>query len=129
MVCERGIVTTLGNDHEWQVREEGGVNQRGRAVLRPGRYPAFEHSSPGVHLIMDLVHSLDTGAPTRGGVRIARTNTELIFACLESHRNGGITHRAAAGGQRTESGARGDAPPTEIRTRAIAPHRARFAVP
>ncbi len=89
VVCERGIVTTLGNDHEWQVREEGGVNQRGRAVLRPGRYPAFEHSSPGVHLIMDLVHSLDTGAPTRGGVRIARTNTELIFACLESHRNGG----------------------------------------
>ena len=88
VVCERGIVTTIGND-EWQVREEGGVDLRGRPVLRPGRYPAFEPGSPAVHLIMDLVHSLDTGAPTRGGVRIARTNTELIFACLESHRNGG----------------------------------------
>ena len=89
VVCERGIVTTLGNDYEWHVREEGGVNQRGRAVLRPGRYPEFERSSPAVHLIMDLVQSLDTGAPTRGGVRVARTNTELIFACLASHRNGG----------------------------------------
>ena len=86
-MCERGIVTTLGS--EWQVREESGVDLRGRPVLGPGRYPAFEPESPAVHLILDLVQALDTGAPTRGGVRVARTNTELIFACLESHRNGG----------------------------------------
>ena len=83
VVCERGIVTTVGSD--WQVREEGGADLRGRPVLRPGRFPAFEPGSPAVHLILDLVQSLDTGAPTRGGVRIAQRNTELIFACLQSH--------------------------------------------
>lgn len=87
VVCERGIVTTIGS--EWQVREAGGVDLRGRPVPGPGTYPPFEPGSPAVHLVLDLVQALDTGAPTRGGVRIARTNTELIFACLESHRNGG----------------------------------------
>ena len=86
-VCERGIVSTVGS--EWQVREEAGADLRGRPVLGPGTYPAFEPGSPAVHLVLDLVQALDTGAPTRGGVRVARTNTELIFACLESHRNGG----------------------------------------
>ena len=88
-VCERGIITTPGTDPEWQVREEGGVSPRGRPILRPGRFPEFERGSPAVNLIMDLVRSLDTGEPTRGGVRIARRNTELIFACLESHLAGG----------------------------------------
>ena len=87
VVCERGIVTTVGSD--WQVREESGVDLRGRPVLGPGTFPAFQPGSPAVHLILDLVQALDTGTPTRGGVRVARTNTELIFACLESHLSGG----------------------------------------
>ena len=98
VVCERGIVTTVGSD--WQVREEGGADLRGRPVLRPGRFPAFEPSSPAVHLILDLVQSLDTGAPTRGGVRIAQRNTELIFACLQSHlREGARTPLPLAGSE------------------------------
>lgn len=98
VVCERGIVTTVGSD--WQVREEGGADLRGRPVLRPGRFPAFEPGSPAVHLIMDLVQSLDTGAPTRGGVRIAQRNTELIFACLQSHlRDGARTPLPLAGSE------------------------------
>ena len=98
VVCERGIVTTVGSD--WQVREEGGADLRGRPVLRPGRFPAFEPGSPAVHLIMDLAQSLDTGAPTRGGVRIAQRNTELIFACLQSHlRDGARTPLPLAGSE------------------------------
>lgn len=88
-VCERGVVTSLGGDFEWQVREQGGTNQLGKPILRAGRFPEFKRSSAAVNLIMDLVTSLDTGAPTRGGVRVARMNTELIFACLESHLHGG----------------------------------------
>jgi hypothetical protein len=42
-----------------------------------------------LRLIEDLVRSLDTGAPTRGGVRVAAANTELLFAFIESHRRGG----------------------------------------
>ncbi len=98
VVCERGIVTTVGSD--WQVREEGGADLRGRPVLRPGRFPAFEPGSPAVHLILDLAQSLDTGAPTRGGVRIAQRNTELIFACLQSHlRDGARTPLPLAGSE------------------------------
>ena len=67
------------------MREEAGADLRGRPVLGPGTYPPFEPGSPAVHLVMDLVQALDTGAPTRGGVRIAQRNTELIFACLQSH--------------------------------------------
>ena len=36
-----------------------------------------------------LQHALDTGEPTRGGARVARASTELIFAFLESQRRGG----------------------------------------
>ncbi len=98
VVCERGVVTTVGN--EWQVREESGADLRGRPVLGPGTYPPFEPGSPAVHLVMDLVQSLDTGAPTRGGVRIAQRNTELIFACLQSHlRDGARTPLPLAGSE------------------------------
>ena len=98
VVCERGIVTTVGS--EWQVREESGADLRGRPVLGPGTYPPFEPGSPAVHLVMDLVQALDTGAPTRGGVRIAQRNTELIFACLQSHlRDGARTPLPLAGSE------------------------------
>ena len=89
-VCETGIISTLGNDHEWQIREAGDLDQRGKPAFCPGIFPTFERTSPAVNLIMDLVNSLETGAPTRGGVGIARRNTELIFACLQSHIDGGI---------------------------------------
>ena len=42
-----------------------------------------------MRLIEDLVHALDTGEPTRGGPRISLASTELIFAVIESHRQGG----------------------------------------
>ena len=42
-----------------------------------------------MRLVEDLVHALDTGEPTRGGVRVARASTEMIFAFIESHRCGG----------------------------------------
>ena len=40
-------------------------------------------------IIEDLAHSLDTGEPPRGGVRSAHQSTELIFAFIESHLQGG----------------------------------------
>jgi hypothetical protein len=45
--------------------------------------------SSTLRLIEDLVHSLDTGQPPRGGARVALAGQELIFGFIESHRMGG----------------------------------------
>ena len=89
VVCEQAVISSLGADDEFVLREAGGVNYRGHPTLRRGTFPPFTRSSSTANLILDLVHALDTGEPPRGGVRIARANTELIFACIESHRRGG----------------------------------------
>ena len=88
-VCEKGVVTALGNGAEWQIREPGKQDHRGRDVLVPGEFPRYEHASSTVRLIEDLVHSIDTGEPPRCGVQMARRNSELIFAFIESHLQGG----------------------------------------
>lgn len=92
-VCEAGTVTAVGSDHDWTVRESGGLNYRGQPMLVPGTFPQFKRSSGTVNLILDLVNALDTGEPPRGGARHSYANTELIFAMLESYLAGG-THIA-----------------------------------
>lgn len=87
-ICERGVVTSLGGK-KWQVRKAGRIDFRGRQSLEPDKFPAYEDGSSTVRLIEDLAYSLDTGEPTRGGVRVARTNIGLIFGLIESHRRGG----------------------------------------
>ena len=52
-------------------------------------FPAFERRASTLCLIEDLVRVLDTGEAPRGGVELARANTELIFAFVESHQRGG----------------------------------------
>ena len=59
------------------------------ASFAPERFPEFENTSSTANLIKDLVHALDTGEPTRGGVRVAHASTELIFAFMESHLQNG----------------------------------------
>ncbi len=87
-ICERGTITALNNGSGWQLRRiNNSGNRRGR--LEDDVYPAPPPQSSTKRLIEDLVHALDTGAPTRGGVQVARANQELIMACIESHRRGG----------------------------------------
>jgi predicted dehydrogenase len=81
-----GTVASLNNAAGWEVRRTT-RGQAGEFERTP--FPAFTPASSTLRLIEDLVHALDTGAPPRGGVRVARRNTELIFACIESHRRGG----------------------------------------
>jgi UDP-N-acetyl-2-amino-2-deoxyglucuronate dehydrogenase len=88
-ICERGTVEGWNNDASWFLRESAGLDYYRRHILVPGEFPTFEDASSTVRLIEDLVHSLDTGEPPRGGVRVARANTELIFAFVESHARGG----------------------------------------
>ena len=88
-VGDAGTVTSLQNGEDWQVREVVARDHRGRNVLGWGEFPKVGQESSTVRLIEDLVHALDTGEPTRCGVRLARANQELIFAFVESHHKGG----------------------------------------
>ena len=82
-VCERGAMTVDEARNEWLLREHS--DEAGA----PGSFPDFEQASTTLKLIEDLVHSLDTGEPERGGVRVAYANNELLFAFIESHLRGG----------------------------------------
>ncbi len=87
-ICERGVVTALGSG-QWKVSGPGPMDHRGKHSPVPLEFPAFEPRSSSVALVEDLANSLDSGEPTRGGVRVARAVLDLIFAFIESHRRGG----------------------------------------
>ena len=89
-ILERGVVTAMSDGLEWQLRKAGPPDARGRAgPLQWGEFPSYERSSSALNIVKDLVHSLDTGEPPRGGARVARQSTEIIFAFIESHKRGG----------------------------------------
>lgn len=88
-ICEKGVVTALGNGKEWQLRAPTGQDHRGRDVMGLVEFPPFERRASTLCLVEDLVRALDTGEPPRGGAELARANTELIFAFVESHQRGG----------------------------------------
>ena len=71
------------------MRAPVGQDYRGRDILGPADFPPFERRTSTLCLIEDLVRALDTGQPTRGGVQVARSNQELIFAFIDSHVRGG----------------------------------------
>lgn len=84
-IFEKAVVTAYGGGVDFELR----VIKGGERVLEEVPYPDFEVKSSTLCLIQDLVHSLDTGEPPRGGVQIAYDNMQLIFGCVESHRLGG----------------------------------------
>ncbi|RKU30787.1 hypothetical protein C6497_03675 [Candidatus Poribacteria bacterium] len=87
-ICDGGTVTCWNNGWQWHVRKKQDLpGWRGGMV--PDTFPEFERESSTANLIKDLVHSLDTGEPPRGGVRCAYASTELIFGIIQSHLNDG----------------------------------------
>jgi predicted dehydrogenase len=86
-VCERGVITATNDATELEVRAMKGAGKVVRCVATEP--PAFSPASPILRLIDDLVHALDTGEPTRGGVRVALDNMHIILGMIESHRRGG----------------------------------------
>jgi predicted dehydrogenase len=88
-ICERGAITAVGGGVRFELRKAGGGEGR-RAEWESAPFPAFEQRSSTLRLIEDLVAALDRGdAKTRCGPDVAYANTELLFACIESHRQGG----------------------------------------
>jgi len=87
-ICEKGALTALNNGMDWQLRRQTPLGGRWSG-FKIDEFPEFEKSSSTANLVQDLVNALDTGQPTRCGVRVARASTELIFAFMESHLRGG----------------------------------------
>ena len=88
-ICSRGTITAFSDGLSWQIRKAFPTGLRGRNQLQIVPAPDTPASSSTLRLIEDLVHSLDTGQPPRGGVRAARAGNELIFGLIESHLLGG----------------------------------------
>jgi predicted dehydrogenase len=84
-----GVLTAFSDAQEWLLRKKQPV-EGGRTGLLPANgFTPAEPASSTLRLIEDLVHSLDTGEPSRCGPRVALASTELIFAFIESHRRDG----------------------------------------
>ncbi len=87
-ICERGAVTAVGGGVSFVLRKAAGEGRRSEWAETP--FPEYEPKSSTLRLIEDLVRALDEGnSQTRGGSAVAYANTELIFGCIESHRQGG----------------------------------------
>ncbi|MBI3942727.1 MAG: Gfo/Idh/MocA family oxidoreductase [Chloroflexi bacterium] len=90
VICENGSLTVYNDASEVQLRYTAPlVEGKPWMASKAGTFPPVTHTSSTLRLIEDLVHSLDTGEPPRGGVRVAWASTEVIFAFIESHRRGG----------------------------------------
>jgi predicted dehydrogenase len=85
--CEHGSLLATGTGmrfHKYRLAGDGPDT-----YLMEEPFPAYERASATLLLIDDLVQALDSGGPTRGGVRVAQANNDLIFGFIESHRRGG----------------------------------------
>ena len=78
VICEGAVLRT---EPAWEIQTRNGATP----------IPVVDNFSSGVAIVEDLVQALDSGDPssTLGGVRTARAGTEMIFAFIESHLQGG----------------------------------------
>ena len=114
------MISALSDGIEWFVRKEGPKDAMGRpGPLVAAEAPQFEDSSSALGIVDDLVTSLDTGEPPRGGVRVAHHSTEIIFAFIESHQRGGARVELPLVGSRYQL--RRDRAPRQPRYEPISP--------
>ena len=85
--CDDGSVRATQRQEFFMRRRESRGDPRRGFVDAP--FPPWQPVSANLRIVEDLVHSLDTGEPPLGGVRVAYAATELIFAAIESHLRGG----------------------------------------
>ena len=87
--CENGSITILRDGAEFDFRVPGPPDYRGMPTVVTRDFPKVQPVSTVIKIVEDLVHALDTGESTRGGIYVARASLELAFAVIESHVRGG----------------------------------------
>ncbi|MSP12024.1 MAG: Gfo/Idh/MocA family oxidoreductase [Chloroflexi bacterium] len=90
VIGDKGSITAFNDAYHLQLRQDTtlvpGTRWNGFVTVEA---PTVPPDSSGLNLVNDLIHALDTGAATRGGIRVARASIELTFAFIESHMRGG----------------------------------------
>ena len=89
-VGTRGRIKSVRDGREWDFWVADPADPDPRSLTFRRSFPDVLQRSSTLRLIEDIVHSLDTGEPPRGGVRVAYASTELIFGFIESHRRSGV---------------------------------------
>ncbi len=89
IVCERGTISSIDLGRIWQLRRPTPPDEHGAEISEFVPFPDFKRRSLSLSCLEDLVHSLDTGDPPQGGVRLARDIMEMILAFIASHQRGG----------------------------------------
>ncbi len=89
-VGTKGRIKSIRDGREWDFRISDPTEANPQSLTLRRSFPDVPHRSSTLRLIEDIVHSLDTGEPTKGGVRVAYASTELIFGFIESHRRDGV---------------------------------------
>lgn len=89
VVCEEGYITIINDGEEFDYQGPGPLDSGGRPTIVAREFPEVKAVSTVVNIVEDLAHALDTGEPTRGGIRTARASLEMSFAIIESHLGGG----------------------------------------
>ncbi len=87
MVCTKGALRALNNNSVFQMRVLEPMGSR--HFLKEKSFPHFEKKSSTLTAIDDLVHSIETGQPTRNDALIGRWALEIAFGLLESHNANG----------------------------------------
>lgn len=89
-IGDQGTLTAMNDGGEWLLRQRAPIGTTGRRTeLQVQPFAAIPPASSTLRLIEDLVHALDTGEPTRGGIRAALATMELTFGFIESYQRGG----------------------------------------
>ncbi len=83
--CSEGVVRSLNNGNQFQLRKRAGEFN----ALEQVDFPEFERKSGTVGCIEDIVDAIDTGRETRGNIHLARISTEITFGIVDSQRKKG----------------------------------------
>lgn len=90
IIGTEGAIRAHNNCLRWHLRKSEPVpGPKTHKEHNIRQFPHFERVSPTVGCIRDLMQAIESDGETRGGVRLARLNTEIAFAVVESHRRGG----------------------------------------
>lgn len=84
--CDDGVVRSLNNGNQFQLRKRSGeLNQ-----LEEIDFPVYERKSGTVGCIEDIIDAIDTGRETEGNIHLARISTEITFGIVDSQRQQGV---------------------------------------
>lgn len=88
LVGKDGVAYAWNNGIDWALRLRRTDTRW--TIHSPAPFPEWEQGSPTLACVADLIHALETGAPSSGRLEIALPTMEISMGLIESHRRGGV---------------------------------------